>query len=267
MWMVALDPATGERIWRQHLAGIYGPETHILPQSWHENEEHMTNNLLLAKDGSLRLYDEFGTWQFSVEEGRQEGRSHEVGQPGWPKGRKTPPCPAASERWPWCGWDRVTQSELMAGADATNSMVPGMHPYTRGVPKYQTWLFPERERWGIHGIRLNKERKFQLEPARFTERTTPPEKMPWKPRLLDLDVKAYAFAGSGETLLVAGGTPVGPHHSGGQLRAIRMKDGRDLSVIDFKAPAVFDGLAAAYERVYVSTTDGRVLCFGARDAE
>ena len=260
MRLVALDPWTGKLLWQQHLSGIYGSQAHILPQSWHVNEEHMTNNILLAKGDSLRLYDEFGTWQFSTKDGHLEGRSSEVGQPGWPKGRKTPKDPKADERWTWCGWDRVTAAELLAGKDTYNMMAPGMHPYTRGVPKYQAWLFGDRQRWGIHGIRLNKEKEFVLEPARFTERNLPPEKMPWKPRTLNLDVKAYAFAD--DTLLVAGGTPVGPHHRGGELRAISMVDGKDLAVLKLPAAANFDGLAAAYEKVYVSTVDGKVLCFG-----
>ena len=52
--------------------------------------------------------------------------------------------------------------------------------------------------------------------ARFHKRHLEPEKMPWRPLTLDPDVNAYAFAA--DTLLVAGGTPVGPHHRGAQLR-------------------------------------------------
>jgi hypothetical protein len=84
--------------------------------------------------------------------------------------------------------------------------------------------------------------------------------MPWRPRTLDLDVKAYVFAG--DTLLVAGGTPVGPHHRGGQVRAIWMATGKDLAVADLPAPVSFDGMIAACGNVYVSTTDGKVVCLG-----
>jgi hypothetical protein len=264
MHLTALDPLSGAVVWRKHLPGIYGNEAHILPQSWHENEEHFAANLLLAEDDSLRLYDEFGTWQFDAETGAMTGRSHAIPQPGWPKGRMTPEDPRAAERWPWAGWDRVTAAELLAGRDTYNMMAHGMHPYTRNTPKYQAWQFPDRDRWGIHGTRLNKEKKFVIAPARFTERHLDVSKMPWKPRTIDLDVKAYAFAGGGETLIIAGGTPIGPHHRDGQLRTIDMKTGRDRSVVKLPAPANFDGVAAAYGRVFVTTIDGKLICLGQR---
>jgi hypothetical protein len=43
-----------------------------------------------------------------------------------------------------------------------------------------------------------------------------------------------------------------------------MADGKDLAVVPLPAAANFDGLAAAYGSVYVSTTDGKILCFGSR---
>jgi outer membrane protein assembly factor BamB len=262
MYLVALDIATGRTAWRKHLAGIYGEKAHVLPRSWYIHEEHMTNNLLLAKGRSLRLYDEFGTWQFRTDDGRLEGRSSDIPQPGWPKGRRTPFDKVAADRWTWCGWDRVTAAELMAGADTYNSMAHGMQPYTRNTPKYEAWLFPDPKRWGIHGIRRNKEKQFVLEPARFTERHGDPDKMIWKPRVLDLDVKAYAFTDGGDTLLVAGGVPVGPLHRGGQLRMISMNNGRDRAVVKLPAAAIFDGIAAARGQVFVSTVDGSVVCLG-----
>jgi outer membrane protein assembly factor BamB len=262
MYLVALDPPTGRTIWRRHLEGIYGDQAHVLPRSWYIHEEHMTNNILLAKGDAVRLYDEFGTWQFHVKDGRLEGRSSDVPQPGWPRGRRTPYDKVASERWTWCGWDRVTAAELLAGADTYNSMAHGMQPYTRSTPKYEAWLFPAANRWGIHGLRRNKQKQFVLEPAKFTERHLDPAKMPWKPRVFNLDVKSYAFVDGGDTVLVAGGTPVGPIHRGGELRMIAMADGRDRAVAKLPAPAIFDGIAAAYGRILVSTTDGRVVCFG-----
>jgi hypothetical protein len=85
--------------------------------------------------------------------------------------------------------------------------------------------------------------------------------MSWKPRVLNLDVKSYAFIDSGDTVLVAGGTPVGPIHRGGELRMISMSNGRDRAVARLPAAAIFDGIAAAHGRVFVSTIDGQVTCF------
>ncbi len=73
------------------------------------------------------------------------------------------------------------------------------------------------------------------------------------------DLGAYTVGGA-----AAGGLPVGPHHRAGQLRSISMADGRDLAVLPLEAPPIFDGLAAAYGTIPVSTTDGCVSCFGQR---
>jgi outer membrane protein assembly factor BamB len=262
MYLVALNPMTGTQIWRKHLSGIYGREAHILPQSWHANEEHFANNVLLANGDALRLYDEFGTWQFDCETGEMTGRSHKIPQPGWPRGRLTPPNAVAAERWPWAGWDRVTAAELLAGSDTYNMMAHGMHPFARSTPKYQAWQFPSRDQWGIHGTRLNKEKQFVIAPAKFTERHLDVEQMPWKPRTIDLDVKSYVFADAGRTVVIAGGKPIGPHHTSGELRTIDMRVGRDLSVVPLPAPVNFDGVAVANGRVFATTIDGKLICVG-----
>ena len=70
------------------------------------------------------------------------------------------------------------------------------------------------------------------------------------------------LAPGGDTLLVAGGTPVGPIHRGGELRMISMSNGRDRAVAKLPAAAIFDGIAAAYGRIFISTVDGQVVCLG-----
>ena len=49
---------------------------------------------------------------------------------------------------------------------------------------------------------------------------------------------------------------------GGAVLALSAADGKTLGELDLDAPPVFDGLAAAGGRLYVSTTDGKLLCFG-----
>lgn len=51
---------------------------------------------------------------------------------------------------------------------------------------------------------------------------------------------------------------------GAYLLAFSKADGDELAVYDLDAPPVFDGLAAAGGRLYVSLEDGRLLCMGAR---
>lgn len=48
---------------------------------------------------------------------------------------------------------------------------------------------------------------------------------------------------------------------GGMLWAVSTKDGKPLAKYNLDSPPVFDGMAATVGRVYMATTDGRVVCF------
>ena len=49
---------------------------------------------------------------------------------------------------------------------------------------------------------------------------------------------------------------------GGELWAFSTTNGEKLSEQKLNAPPVFDGMAAAYGRLYISTKDGKLLCMG-----
>ncbi len=51
---------------------------------------------------------------------------------------------------------------------------------------------------------------------------------------------------------------------GGLLWAVSAADGKKLAEYKLDAPPVFDGMVAAGGRLYVSTMDGKVVCFGPR---
>jgi len=46
------------------------------------------------------------------------------------------------------------------------------------------------------------------------------------------------------------------------LRALSAADGKTRAERKLETPPVFDGLIAASERLYLSTTDGHVVCLG-----
>jgi hypothetical protein len=48
---------------------------------------------------------------------------------------------------------------------------------------------------------------------------------------------------------------------GGMITVHSKEDGRLVSQIELKSPAVFDGLASAGGKLFVSCKDGAVLCF------
>jgi outer membrane protein assembly factor BamB len=86
-------------------------------------------------------------------------------------------------------------------------------------------------------------------------------------------VRVVAMALAGEVLFAAGtpdvvdaNDPLGAFEGrkGGVLVAFAAADGRRLSEIKLAAPPVWDGMAAANGRLYVATTDGRVLCMGTK---
>ena len=49
---------------------------------------------------------------------------------------------------------------------------------------------------------------------------------------------------------------------GAWLWAVSTKQGEKLAECKLDTPPVFDGMAAANRRLYLTTTDGNVLCFG-----
>ena len=78
-------------------------------------------------------------------------------------------------------------------------------------------------------------------------------------------------SGQGKTLLVAGFAdridPDDPWatfdgRGGGLLRAVSAADGKKLAEYKLNAPPVWNGMAAAGGRLYLATTDGKVLCLG-----
>ncbi|MGD8238631.1 MAG: PQQ-binding-like beta-propeller repeat protein [Armatimonadota bacterium] len=60
--------------------------------------------------------------------------------------------------------------------------------------------------------------------------------------------------------LPGGELPVRDESRGGVLVAISTSDGAELARCRLPSPPVFDGMAAAYGRLHICTTDGRVLC-------
>jgi outer membrane protein assembly factor BamB len=89
----------------------------------------------------------------------------------------------------------------------------------------------------------------------------------WEQRV---DIRVAALVRAGETLFAAGSPdvldPDDPHaawegRKGGVLAAFATTDGKELARYDLPAPPVWDGLAAAGGRLYVATTNGKILCF------
>ncbi|HEX7897575.1 MAG TPA: PQQ-binding-like beta-propeller repeat protein [Planctomycetota bacterium] len=79
-------------------------------------------------------------------------------------------------------------------------------------------------------------------------------------RLAEKTTWRAAYPGWVEAMALAGDTLV--LYASGKLRRVSAKDGSDLGELDLPKP-VWDGVAAANGRLYVSTADGRLICLGA----
>jgi hypothetical protein len=84
-----------------------------------------------------------------------------------------------------------------------------------------------------------------------------------------------AMAVAGEHLLLAGPPDCADPAAalaavegkrGGSLLMLSTADGGQVAEIALDAPPVFDGLAIARGRIYISTTKGDVQCLGPADA-
>jgi hypothetical protein len=95
-----------------------------------------------------------------------------------------------------------------------------------------------------------------------------PSKRLWQIRL---PIRVIAMVRAGRTLFAAGTPDVldktDPYAAyrgakGGLMKAIGAADGKILAEYKLAAAPVYDGLAAAGGRLYVSTVTGKIICFG-----
>ncbi len=89
-------------------------------------------------------------------------------------------------------------------------------------------------------------------------------------------VRVEAMLLAGDILFIAGqpdridpDDPLGSFEGrkGGQLIAIDSRNGKKLGEMTLKSPPIFDGLAAAHGRLWVSTQGGELVCLAARSTK
>lgn len=130
------------------------------------------------------------------------------------------------------------------------------------------WL-PQSEysRGGGRGMRALDSEAFGLDKMIGYTRAEPPLWARWLP------VRIRAMAKAGDVLFVAGPPdvfdPRDPYavfegRRGARLAAVSARDGDKLAEIELDSPPVFDGMIAADGRLFVSLTDGSIVCLGGR---
>jgi outer membrane protein assembly factor BamB len=92
----------------------------------------------------------------------------------------------------------------------------------------------------------------------------------WEQRI---GIRITAMVRAADTIFVAGSPdtvdPKDPHgawegRKGGVLAAFAAGDGKRLAEYELPAPPVWDGMAAAAGRLFISTSDGSIVCMGGR---
>jgi len=129
---------------------------------------------------------------------------------------------------------------------------------------------------GTYGFRSRRKGGFGgwFEPATGAYELAAIDRKLKQPRWsMTVPIRVRAMATAGETLLVAGPPDVVDPDDpwvamdgrrGGLLWAVSATHGKRLAGYRLDSPPVFDGMAAAHGRLYFSTVDGKVVCYGGR---
>ncbi len=150
---------------------------------------------------------------------------------------------------------------------------PGWDRHMNGVPAYgQILSFDQDQLFGVHVFTESVRVRRGFFPAtkgyRLYSRHHGASKDKWSVRI---PMRVRAMVATRDALFIAGPPDAIPKDDplaalegrlGASLWAIARDSGETLADIsELKAPPVYDGLAAADGRLYVSLTDGRVICF------
>jgi len=156
---------------------------------------------------------------------------------------------------------------------------PGRRSPTIAVPTGVLMAYDNRAIWGVRrkGDANGKYSLFKKENSPFSDaeeslpdfRKIPRDQVDACVWTIDLPVRTKAMLKSGDHLFL-GVVPVeisqdDPHavyegRKGGMIWVVTAEDGSKVAEYEQGSPVVWDGMAAAKQRLYVSTTDGSVLC-------
>jgi len=161
---------------------------------------------------------------------------------------------------------------------------PGRWNENIAVPTGVLMVYDDKAVWGVRrqGDANGKYSLFQKANTPFSEedkslpdfRKIPREQAEACVWMKDMPMRTRAMLKSGDHLFMSV-TPVeiplnDPHaayegRKGGMVWIVAARDGSKVAEYDLGSPAVWDGMAAARERLYVSTMDGSVVCLASKD--
>jgi hypothetical protein len=235
-----VDPETGASLSR---TPIYSPDVQTGRQPSQAGPAFMPGSradILSADDSHLYLQDSVFSKEGKVQ---AEGKAHLFALTGF-----------LDDTWPHRSyWIFGTQVSLATGCSGRDkNLIYGRLLVFDGSTIYGYG------RAGVHWSNQLQDGPYRLFAQRREDGTRP-----WDKRLA-IQVRAMLLAG--KVLFVAGPnaelTGWGEGR-GAKLLAISAADGAELGQADLDCPPVFDGMAAAYGRLYLALEDGRLACLAA----
>ncbi len=249
--LYALDPATGKAARQRR---IYSPDPNtgkMTPETHGHSMEGLLNDIP-ATDGANVFIR-----QMNVSSPDARGGQHLYTTGGYLD-------PTWFNRTFWKVGRAQTSGLMVLGKDVAYGVE--IYPsrsretvFKPGVKGYRLACYPLKARPGEARGKQPKARRRQSGPKAL-----------WQQRV---GIRITAMVRAGGTLFVAGSPdvvdPEDPHgawegRKGGVLAAFDAGDGKKLAEYKLPSPPVWDGMAAAGGRLYLSTKDGTVLCLGGR---
>ncbi len=230
----ALDVASGDALWHENI-----PRAELKKGARLDKRRLSEQGALgdiLRSDGR---YVYMRGWRFDLKTGAKKFYYNWKG--GLRPSNKTGFLDASMKR-PWS--HRGVAGQMLVASQAT----------TCGFMSLQ------KEGWQLAYFTAPGKGEYRIFARHFDAKGQPNKEKPgWTIEKCPIAAEAMAIAGS--TLFVAG-PPDELEPEGGLLWALSVADGRKLAEVELDAPPVFDGLAAAGGRLYVSCKDGSLRCFG-----
>ncbi len=149
------------------------------------------------------------------------------------------------------------------------SISGGCSRQEKGLIYGRLMVFDDTTICGYGRSEVHWSNQLQDGPYRLFATKRPDGQTQWE-KPVNMNVRAMALAG--ETLLVAG-SPIGPDNDrdasgedgAGLLFTIDASDGAMLGQCRLGAPPVFDAMAVAANRLYLTLENGRIACLGEKD--
>lgn len=241
--LYALDPVTGEVL---HSETIYSPDPEtgkMRPETSAQTMPGLLNDIL-ASDGANVFIRQMAVWSSGGPAGEHLYTTGGYLDPSW------------FNRTFWRVGQAMTSGLMVLGKDVAY----GMELYASR--SRETVFTPGSNAYRLRCIPLKAGTDEQ---AGGKPRQVEPKPL-WEQRV---GIRVTAAIRAGDVVFIGGSPDVvdlqDPYgawegRKGGILAAFAASDGRKLVEHVLPAPPVWDGMAAAYGRLYVSMMDGKVLC-------